>query len=592
VSAATAANDAPERAAEPWYRRRTLPRAARLWSGVILMVFVTTHLLNHALGIFGVEVMSEVQTWRSNAWRSLPGTILLLGATITHVAFALARVVGRRTWRMPWLEAFQIALGVAIPFLLLGHVVGTRVLATLGGVDDSYVNILRFLWPANAWAQSAMLVIVWGHGVIGLYYAFHVRPWFRSLRVAFAILAVLVPALALAGFVASGREAAARAAPGEAWSDKQIALQQSAMARGQTLIFAVMGAAVAIVGFRLVRARLRRRITVRYLGHGEVLAKSGLTLLEISRDNRIPHPSTCGGRGRCASCRVVVLQGLEALAPPAELERRMLERIGAPPQVRLACQVRPNADINVRVLFGAKRVSVDMVDVSDAPDWSEGQEVAVVFADIRGFSTLARNQLPSDLLVMLNRVMGEMIQAVEARDGRLSMVQTDGIMAVFGMGKSVRVGSRAALNAATDILKAVHLINKDIRAAFPQPIRVGIGVHVGPAVIARADDGAGGQRMVVIGETVVIASRLEEATKELAADCVASAQAIAAAGLSAPASEQRQLHYKNGAQPIVAYAFSDRQDLRSLLGRRAPPIASEVSEPAPPAEAAAPAVAQ
>jgi adenylate cyclase len=567
MSASTSAVDAAREPSEPWHRRGTLVRSARLWSGIVLMLFAATHFVNHAVGVFGVDAMTAVQQWRVAFWRSPPGTVLLFGAAAVHVSFALGRAIRRRSWRMPWMEALQIALGVTIPFLLIGHVVATRVLTTIGGGDDAYVHVLRNLWPGLAWNQSLLLIVVWVHGVIGLYFAFHVRAWFRPFRIPFAVLAVLIPALSLAGFVAAGREALSRETPQQVITEQQYALYLSSMSTGWMLLYAAAALVLSAVAIGLVRARLRSRITIRYLGHGEVAAKPGSTLLEISRDNSIPHPSACGGRGRCSSCRVVVLQGLDAIPSPADIERRMLDRIGAPPQVRLACQVRPNADLDVRILFAAKRTSPDVIGLGGGEDEGSMQDMTVLFADIRGFSTLARNQLPVDLLQLLNRVMGEMIQAVEAREGRIAMMQTDGVMAVFGLGRSARTGSRAALHAATDMLKAVHLINKDIRAAFPQPIRIGIGVHSGQAVLAQADDGAGAQRMVVIGETVVIASRLEEATKEMAADCVVSVDTIAAAGLSPPASGERQVHYKNGSQPVSAYAFSDRQDMRALLGR-------------------------
>jgi adenylate cyclase len=553
---------------EPWYCLKSIERSARLWSGLVLMLFVTSHFLNHALGVFGVAAMGQAQEWRIAVWRGWPGTILLFGALGTHIALALRRIVGRSTWRMPLLEAFQILLGVLIPFMLLGHVVGTRILSSFANVDDSYVNVLRHLWPANALAQSLALLVVWSHGVIGLYYAFHVRPWFGRLKVPFAIVAAVIPLLALAGFVAAGREAATLAAPPENWTAGQLATQAAALSNGRMALLAVLLIVLGMITFKIVRARLTARVAIRYVGHGEVEATPGLTLLEISRANSIPHPSACGGRGRCSSCRVLVIEGQQGLDPPSGLEQRMLERIRAPQNVRLACQIRPRTALNIRVLLGTQPMPAQAGAAAESLDWGVEEEVTVLFADIRGFATLAKNQLPADLLALLNRVMGEMTQAIEARNGRITMVQTDGLMAVFGMGGKSRAGSRAALHAAADILKAVHLLNKDIRAALPLPIRVGIGLHTGEVVMSRADDGGFGQRVVVIGEAVVIASRLEEATKELAADCVISSRTIATAGLSPPASGERPVHYKNGASPVLVHALGDRQDLRALLGRK------------------------
>jgi adenylate cyclase len=560
-------------AAASWRNIQSLERGVRLWSGVVLMVFALTHFLNHAVGVFGVEAMGVVQEWRSGFWRSWAGTLLLYGALVVHVVFALKRAIGRRAWRMPWNEALQILLGLLIPVMLLGHFAGTRAAAS-AGFDDSYSQMLRVLFPSHAVWQSLALIVVWVHGVIGLYYAFHVRGWFRPIRFPFAIVAVLVPALALAGFIAAGREAVALAAPVADKTAAQLAAMETAQWYGQIGIAVVFLFAAAFVLLKAVRGRIGTRLTIRYLGHGEVRAVPGQTLLEISRANAIPHPSACGGRGRCSSCRVLVIAGGDKAPAPNGLESRMLERIRAPKQVRLACQLRPQADMNVRVLLGIERMPSGDDDLGENLDWGVEQELTVLFADIRGFSTLARNQLPADLIVLLNRILGEMSQAIEARGGRVAMVQTDGVMAVFGMGGHARKGAKAALHAAADVLKAVHLVNKDIRASLPLPIRVGIGIHTGEVILSRAESG-GGQRIVVIGETVVVANRLEEATKELAADCVASARTIAAAGLSAPSQGEQQVHYKHGEKPVPVYAFGDRQDLRALLGRIASPREAE-----------------
>jgi len=552
-----------------WGGWHAAERSARLWSGIVLLVFALTHFLNHSIGVFGVAAMTVAQEWRSDLWRSWPGAVLIYGALALHAALSLKRAAARRTWRMSWHEALQILLGLLIPILLLSHVVSTRF---VGGpdYDVDYVHVLRNLWPGLALSQSLALVVVWTHGALGLYYAFHVRSWFRPLRTPFVAAAVLVPVLALAGFVAAGREARTLPAPQQAVTDEHFAQFASAIWIGKLGIGIVLAAAAAAVSIRFLRGRLGRRLTIRYMGHGEVSAAPGQTLLEISRANRIPHPSACGGRGRCSSCRVLVIAGEGAAAPPSGLERRMLDRIRAPGQVRLACQLRPTGDLSVRVLLAADELRGHAGDLDESLDWGVEGELTVFVADMRGFSTLARGQLPADLIVLLNRVMGEMAQAVQARGGRIALVQTDGMMAVFGAGGRARTGARAALNAAADLLKAMHLINKDIRAALPLPIRVGIGIHTGEAILSRAEDGAG-QRLVVIGETVAVAYRLEEATKELAADCVASARTLAAAGLSASAEGERTIHYKHGETPVQAHAFADRQELRALLGRIATP---------------------
>jgi adenylate cyclase len=563
---------------ENWFFPGTFEREARLWSGLILMLFVTSHFLNHALGIFGVDVMGAVQEWRSWFWRSWPGTILLYGAVGVHVMLTMRRALSHKTWRIPPLEALQIVLGILIPITLLGHVVGTRVMSSLVDIDDSYAKVLRFIWPDHALMQSIALVIVWGHGIIGLHSAFHVRRWYKSLQAPLGILATTIPLLALAGFVSASREANGVASPEAVMTAAQLVTLATALSYGRTILAALFCLALALIIFNVFRSRLMASLAVRYTGHGEVRAARGMTLLEISRANNIPHPSTCGGRGRCSSCRVLVVEGQDTLEQPNLIEKKMLDRLRASQNVRLACQIRPKADIAVRVLLGSQQMTSGAAGLTDAVEWAAEEELTILFADIRGFASMAQNQLPSDNINLINRVIGEMEQAVEARGGRVTLVQTDGIMAVFGMNNKSRAGSKGAVNAAADILKAVHLVNKDIRAALPLPVRVGIGIHSGQVVMSQTQDTAGGQRYVVIGEAVIAASRLEESTKELMADCVVSTRTLELAGFSPPSSSEKKVHYKSGANPVLVHLFADRGELRSFLGRTSVEPDAEASQ--------------
>lgn len=561
----------PARHAESRLFSRALERTLRLWAGLILMVFVTSHLLNHALGLFGIEVMSEVQDWRVAIWRSAPGTAVLLTALVVHVGLTLKRTLGRRTWRMPALEVLQLALGIIIPFMLAQHVVGTRVLSSLAGIDDSYSNLLRFLWPDNALWQSATLLVVWTHGVVGLYFAFHQRPWFRRVKTALLLSAVTIPILSLAGFVSSGREAARLQTPPETWNAAQLVAYGSA-SRWSQVILAIFFAIFALgVVLRLAQLRLGKGVVIRYTGHGEVRSPKGMTLLEMSRRSQIPHPSSCGGRGRCASCRVLVLAGRENVPPASGLEQKMLDRIRAPSHVRLACQIKPTGDMSVRILLPTDTGQLGMIGSDVALEWGATEQLTILFADIRGFTSLSRHQLPSDLVVLLNRVIDELTQATLAHGGQVAQVQTDGVLSVFGLGKTGKAGPRAAIEAAAAMLTTIALVNRELGPTLPQPVRIGIGIHTGPVIVSRIGDTERGYQLVVIGEPVDAASRLEDATKELLADCIISVDTLRAAGVSTDAVELRQLHYKNGETAISVGIFPERSDLTAAMGGKARP---------------------
>src|SRR6201999_435266 len=85
----------------------------------------------------------------------------------------------------------------------------------------------------------------------------------------------------------------------------------------------------------------------------------GATVLETLRANGIPHASVCGGRARCTTCRIRVTEGMASLPEPAGLEATALARIKAGENVRLACQVRPTADISVMPLLAADASAAD-----------------------------------------------------------------------------------------------------------------------------------------------------------------------------------------------------------------------------------------
>src|SRR5471030_2621177 len=107
--------------------RGDILQRARLVSGLILFAFVLTHFLNHALGLFSVDWMQEVQQWRWVVTRSWPGTVVLLAALLTHISLALYKLAGRATLRLPRWEMIQLLLGLTIPFLLFPHIVNTRI---------------------------------------------------------------------------------------------------------------------------------------------------------------------------------------------------------------------------------------------------------------------------------------------------------------------------------------------------------------------------------------------------------------------------------------------------------------------------------
>ena len=180
-----------------------LSRRLRLASGLVLFVFVLTHLLNHALGLVSLSALEagrEVFLW---IWRGWLGTLLLAVAMPLHLGLAISALYRRRRLAMPPWEALQYLLGFAVPPLLVIHILGTRYIHEVHGVDDSYLFVLLGVFVGNDFGiakQSALLLIAWTHGCIGLHYWLRLRDWYRRIRFPVFGAMLLLPSLSLLGF--------------------------------------------------------------------------------------------------------------------------------------------------------------------------------------------------------------------------------------------------------------------------------------------------------------------------------------------------------------------------------------------------------
>ena len=397
-------------------------RRLRLGAALVLLTYLILHFSNHALGIISLDAMAAGRWWFLALWRSVPGTLALYGAIAVHGGLALWLLYQRRTLRMPTWEATQYALGLMLPALLVAHVVGTRIAWWRLGADDPYSRIVLALWvlaPEYGARQALTLVLAWLHACIGVHFWLRFRPWYPRVRPWLFAVALLLPTLALLGFVAAGREVIALArTPG--WSEAMLRAAHAPttpeavrlLAIREGFLTAYLLALLAVLLARGVRRLLewRRAVQITYPSGRVVAVPVGFTILDASRTAGIPHASVCGGRGRCSTCRVRISRGLAQLPPASEAERRVLARVGAAPDVRLACQTRPVRDVAVEPLLAPSVAPADAF----ATDVRQGheQELAVLFADLRGFTRMAEHKLPYDVVFFLNRYF----EAVGHRD--------------------------------------------------------------------------------------------------------------------------------------------------------------------------------
>jgi adenylate cyclase len=517
-------------AARPFLSGVTLARL-RLWSGLILFAFAALHLMNHALGLISVEAMEAAQHLRKAITRNPVGSTVLVTAALTHAGLGLWRFVRLKRWQIGVRGWVQLGFGLMIPLWLIRHVFDMRVASATFGFNDSYSYAIWAMWPYEARNQTVLVLLVWVHGCIGMHHWLSLRAWYRRTLGWWLGLAVLVPVLALAGFLAAARAQAGKAFPDPFQGQYgQIAAMIRDWERGYLWLLL---AAVALWAGLMLAQRLRARVQVRYEGGRTVAAPRGQTLLDTSRAWRIPHASICGGRARCSTCRVRVTQGLEAQPAASETERRVLSRVGAPANVRLACQLRLAADLAVSPLLPAT-VTAAPGPGEDRYLWGVEQDVTLLFADLRGFTKLSEGRLPFDVVFLLNQFMSRMAEAIEDSGGYVDKFMGDGIMAIFGIEAPAREGARQAVAAARAMGGVLAALNQSLAGEVPAPLAMGIGLNTGPAILGRigaAHPGGAGARLTALGETVNVASRLEALTKELGGQAVVAGATMAAAGL-------------------------------------------------------------
>ncbi len=536
----------------------------RLYSGLILFVFAATHLINHALGLISIDAMEAMRDVRTAIWRSPPGTVLLYGALILHVVFSLLKFVRRRSWRMSLWEAVQLVFGLAIPLLLLRHTLGTRMPHEVFGTNDNYEYALWVMWPNEAYNQAALITLVWVHGCIGLHFWLRLTTWYGRVSWVLNGFAVIVPVLAYAGFAVAGREIRVGSTYQIPINGEQYVFILRAFDIALWVSIGVLG---GVIAFRLIRSvldRFRPTVKVAYADGRTVTSEIGPTLLEISRSNGVPHASVCGGRARCSTCRVRVLEGLEALPLADEAERRVLERVGAGANVRLACQVMPATDICVATLLPARQISVGDVAAQDKYLWGVEQTVAIMFADIRGFTAMSETKLPYDVVFVLNQYLGQMSDAISDSGGYVDKFIGDGIMAIFGMERGPEEGARNALAAARAMGGVLTALNNSLAADLQKPLNIGIGIHTGPAILGRIGvGGASGatQRITALGDTVNTASRLESSCKELACQLIISDVTAEFSELAVSGGRKESIAVKGREEEVSILAFDNAVDM-------------------------------
>jgi len=554
-------------------------RQVRLACGLIMFAYIFSHFFNHALGNISYPLMEDWLRYHIWWWRIPAVNTTLYTAAMIHFSLGLWALYQRRHFRYTMAEITQLLLGLSIPLWLASHFGAQRVSGWLYDWPPStYVNPLFGYWGNRQYmiaVQFILLTVAWTHACIGLYFWLRMKPFFRWAAPILLSIAVLMPPLAMLG-AHQGAQEVIRRAKDPVWraqNFRPLPRDKREVVDNITLFYFPIGYAAAILlvfaarGARALNERRRGMVTVSYPGR-QVRVPKGLSVLEASLRNKVPHASVCGGRARCSTCRVKVVSDRSALPKPSGRESFVLARVGAgkDPSIRLACQLRPQTDVSVIPVM-PPNVGADFVRNRERVHVGEEHFVVSMFVDMRGSTSLSEGRLPFDIVFLINRFVETVSRAITDAGGEPNQFVGDGVLALFGLSTDPATACRQALRAASLIESNIAHLNHQFATEISEPVQYGIGIHAGEVIIG--DIGFRGRTVfTALGDSVNVAARLQDLSKRLGCRAVISEEVCRLAGLPADALTHTEVEIRGHEKPMSVRTTEDPTVLAGMLDQQ------------------------
>ena len=503
-------------------------RRSRTISGCILFFYVFTHLLNHSLGLISLDTMEQGRAIFLRFWRHDVLFYVLYGALSIHFLLGVYALARRRSFRMSRKEWIRNSCAVLIPFFLASHLSITLWGSRFLGLNDSYgfMIISTYIFdPFGYIILGLMLMLVWTHGSIGIIGLIEFREFYSKRRGLFQGLILGLPLIAYGGYIRASIELSEASQSNpitilELISNSNFTAEigEKIVSLSDLLQFLVYPILLSLfVAFYFIRNLLEKRfnsIQVQYTDGTNINVSRGSSLLEASHKAGRYHESVCGGRGRCTTCRVRVTSSLGELPKPNKIEQSVINRLNFDQSLRLACQLRPETDIEINPLIKLVNHDKQNLRFSNQENLSGiEKETVIMFCDLRGFTRLSDGKMPFDVVFILNKYFKLVTDAVEENKGRIDKFIGDGVMAIFDKDTTISKNCKNALKGAAMITTYLNELNDELSTDDIEPLRLGIGIHSGNAIIGKMGYGEASTD-TAIGDTVNVASRLEQLTKD------------------------------------------------------------------------------
>jgi adenylate cyclase len=299
---------------------------------------------------------------------------------------------------------------------------------------------------------------------------------------------------------------------------------------------------------------------IEFIGEKVIAIKEEQSILDASLSAGIPHFHACGGNAKCSTCRVLVIEGNDRLTPPNQKESFLKSLMHFPRNVRLACQTRVTASpVKLR------RIIQDETDIglyvgSAAGDSTqqlgEERDLALMFLDIRNFTHIVESHSAFDVIHIIRKLFSSFQSRIEINKGKIVETTGDGMYAVFGYETEKQESAQAAVQTAYSMLEDLQILNETYFIPhFEERIKAGIGIHTGKVVSGSVRVGTE-NHSVVMGFPVNIASRLQNATKELNNEFIVSSD-IFNLLIDPPALTSQSIFVKGVSHPLTVYLMGN-----------------------------------
>ncbi|MFL2822654.1 MAG: adenylate/guanylate cyclase domain-containing protein [Paracoccaceae bacterium] len=568
----------------------TIIRKIRIFSGVVLFLYVIMHLSNHSLNIFSIELADNVrEKYFAVIWQHPAGLVLLYLSLFAHLILGFSSVLRRKSFKMSFKDWVQIIFPILALLFLAQHIAASFIITKIFGGSETYSLLFAAIGSGEKSAMimdaifySLMIVFIWTHGVIGLdaylkQQAVHHGKYsfYMNYPSIFKFLYWIIPTGAVLGWLSGLRDMSFIAQikalelditaqnylgsiimkhiPVEAFP-VVLAIEPVVMKYYPLFILFV----VLVSAFNVARARFFGHIVVNYPAGETVSIPKGTTVLEASRMGGIPHQSVCGGRGRCTTCRVKVTAHDGTLPAPNAHEIKAIERVGLDDNVRLACQLRPTNNISVQPLLNPEN-TLETVRSARALTGKE-QETVILFVDLRDFTKLSEKKLPYDVVYILNKYYAVCGEIIEKNGGRLDKFIGDGIMAIFDVNSKTDINSRNAVISANEISKSMKVLNSELKTDFSEDMRFGMGIHAGSMIVGMMGYGKTVTETAV-GDNVNIAARLEELSKTYRCELVVSKYVADKAKIDIDKLKPKLVDIRGRKEALEVFTFENAADI-------------------------------